>query len=118
MKGYKIKKGWNINIDARSIHLDPDVYNEPHKFNPLRFEVSQVQHNACKVNIFKFYISYIYMFIFLLNKINLSKGGSKSKQFLSIWDGRKNMSWTCYGQSHDVSISPPFYYHLQVRTVL
>ncbi|XP_010459635.1 PREDICTED: cytochrome P450 90A1-like [Camelina sativa] len=38
MEGYKIKKGWNINIDARSIHLDPDVYNKPHKFNPLRFE--------------------------------------------------------------------------------
>lgn len=45
------------------------------------------------------------------------KGGSKSKQFLSIWDGRKNMSWTCYGQSHDVSLSPPFYNHLQVRII-
>ncbi|EOA40276.1 hypothetical protein CARUB_v10009004mg [Capsella rubella] len=38
MEGYKIKKGWNINIDARSIHLDPNVYDKPHKFNPLRFE--------------------------------------------------------------------------------
>ncbi|KAG7597615.1 Cytochrome P450 [Arabidopsis suecica] len=38
MEGYKIKKGWNINIDARSIHFDPTIYNEPHKFNPLRFE--------------------------------------------------------------------------------
>lgn len=39
LKGYKINKGWNINIDARSIHLDPNVYCEPHKFNPSRFDV-------------------------------------------------------------------------------
>ena len=38
--GYKIKKGWNINIDARSIHLDPTVYNDPNKFIPSRFDVS------------------------------------------------------------------------------
>ncbi|CAN6902834.1 unnamed protein product [Brassica oleracea] len=37
-EGYKINKGWNINIDARSIHLDPNVYSEPHKFNPSRFD--------------------------------------------------------------------------------
>ncbi|XP_057469479.1 abscisic acid 8'-hydroxylase 4 [Actinidia eriantha] len=36
--GYKIKKGWNINIDARSIHLDPTVYNDPDKFIPSRFD--------------------------------------------------------------------------------
>ncbi|KAK8513963.1 hypothetical protein V6N13_005140 [Hibiscus sabdariffa] len=39
IEGYKIKKGWNVNIDARSIHLDPRVYNEPHKFNPWRWKV-------------------------------------------------------------------------------
>ncbi|KFK44099.1 hypothetical protein AALP_AA1G215700 [Arabis alpina] len=38
MEGYKIRKGWNINIDARSIHLDPNVYNNPLKFNPSRFD--------------------------------------------------------------------------------
>ncbi|KAJ4879522.1 hypothetical protein Rs2_36576 [Raphanus sativus] len=38
MEGYKINKGCNINIDARSIHLDPNVYSEPHKFNPSRFD--------------------------------------------------------------------------------
>lgn len=36
--GYKIKKGWNINIDARSVHLDPSVYNDPSKFIPSRFD--------------------------------------------------------------------------------
>ncbi|KAK8596720.1 hypothetical protein V6N12_065200 [Hibiscus sabdariffa] len=39
IEGYKIKKGWNVNIDARSIHLDPRVYSEPHKFNPWRWKV-------------------------------------------------------------------------------
>ncbi|XP_058220777.1 abscisic acid 8'-hydroxylase 4 isoform X1 [Rhododendron vialii] len=36
--GYKIKKGWNVNIDARSLHLDPTVYNDPDKFIPSRFD--------------------------------------------------------------------------------
>ncbi|XVE56085.1 hypothetical protein DITRI_Ditri03aG0208900 [Diplodiscus trichospermus] len=38
IEGYKIKKGWNVNIDARSIHLDPMVYSEPNNFNPSRFD--------------------------------------------------------------------------------
>ncbi|PPR82953.1 hypothetical protein GOBAR_AA37759 [Gossypium barbadense] len=38
IEGYKIKKGWNVNIDARSIHLDPILYNEPNNFNPSRFD--------------------------------------------------------------------------------
>ncbi|XP_019416683.1 PREDICTED: abscisic acid 8'-hydroxylase 4 isoform X2 [Lupinus angustifolius] len=37
IEGFKIKKGWNINIDARSIHLDPIVHNDPDVFNPSRF---------------------------------------------------------------------------------
>uniref|UniRef100_A0A6N2KMN9 Uncharacterized protein n=1 Tax=Salix viminalis TaxID=40686 RepID=A0A6N2KMN9_SALVM len=37
VEGFKIKKGWNINLDAKSIHLDPNQYNEPNKFNPSRF---------------------------------------------------------------------------------
>uniref|UniRef100_A0A7N2KSG8 Uncharacterized protein n=1 Tax=Quercus lobata TaxID=97700 RepID=A0A7N2KSG8_QUELO len=38
IEGFKIKRGWNINIDARSIHLDPMVYNDPNKFSPQRFD--------------------------------------------------------------------------------
>ncbi|KAE8713391.1 Jasmonic acid carboxyl methyltransferase [Hibiscus syriacus] len=38
IEGYKIKKGWNVNIDSRAIHLDPTVYDEPLKFNPSRFD--------------------------------------------------------------------------------
>ncbi|KAJ6405800.1 hypothetical protein OIU84_013714 [Salix udensis] len=37
IEGFKIKKGWNVNVDAKSIHLDPNQYNEPNKFNPSRF---------------------------------------------------------------------------------
>lgn len=36
--GYKIKKGWNINVDAKSIHLDPTLHTDPHKFIPSRFD--------------------------------------------------------------------------------
>ncbi|GLT41087.1 hypothetical protein SLA2020_151770 [Shorea laevis] len=38
IEGYNIKKGWNVNIDARSIQLDPMVHNDPYKFNPRRFD--------------------------------------------------------------------------------
>ncbi|KAL5073955.1 hypothetical protein RYX36_012939 [Vicia faba] len=37
IEGFEIKKGWNINIDARSIHHDPSVHNDPNVFNPARF---------------------------------------------------------------------------------
>lgn len=35
-----MKKGWNINIDARSIHHDPTIHSDPDVFNPSRFPVS------------------------------------------------------------------------------
>ncbi|RDX73588.1 Abscisic acid 8'-hydroxylase 3, partial [Mucuna pruriens] len=37
IEGFNIKKGWNINVDARSIHHDPTVHNDPNVFNPSRF---------------------------------------------------------------------------------
>ncbi|CAK7346333.1 unnamed protein product [Dovyalis caffra] len=37
IEGFKMKKGWNINVDARSIHLDHNLYNDPNKFDPSRF---------------------------------------------------------------------------------
>ncbi|XP_039124276.1 abscisic acid 8'-hydroxylase 2 [Dioscorea cayenensis subsp. rotundata] len=36
--GFQIKKGWILNVDARAIHYDPKVYEDPTKFNPSRFE--------------------------------------------------------------------------------
>ncbi|KAK1298676.1 Cytochrome P450 90D2 [Acorus calamus] len=37
IEGYRIMKGWIVNVDARSIHWDPTVHDEPTKFHPLRF---------------------------------------------------------------------------------
>ncbi|KAK7262887.1 hypothetical protein RJT34_30468 [Clitoria ternatea] len=39
--GYAIKKGWHVNIDATYIHHDPDLYKDPLKFNPQRFDEMQ-----------------------------------------------------------------------------
>ncbi|KAA8546552.1 hypothetical protein F0562_002709 [Nyssa sinensis] len=36
--GYKIKKGWSINLDVVSIHHDPEVFPDPQKFDPSRFD--------------------------------------------------------------------------------
>eukprot|EP00257_Ricinus_communis_P000670 XP_002510423.2 abscisic acid 8'-hydroxylase 2 [Ricinus communis] len=38
IEGFKIMKGWNVNIDARSIHRDPILYEESNNFHPPRFE--------------------------------------------------------------------------------
>lgn len=38
-EGFKMMKGWNVNVDAKSVHLDPTVYSDPNKFNPSRFDV-------------------------------------------------------------------------------
>nr|AYV88898.1 cytochrome P450 oxidase CYP722A1 [Polygala tenuifolia] len=38
IEGFKIQRGWNVNVDARSIHFDPDIYSNPNVFNPFRFD--------------------------------------------------------------------------------
>ncbi|KAG8632392.1 abscisic acid 8'-hydroxylase 2 isoform X2 [Manihot esculenta] len=38
IEGFKIMKGWNINVDAKSIHCDPILYEKPNTFNPSRFD--------------------------------------------------------------------------------
>lgn len=38
--GYEIKKGWHVNIDAACIHYDSDLFMDPLKFNPQRFDVT------------------------------------------------------------------------------
>ncbi|KAM3304645.1 abscisic acid 8'-hydroxylase 4 [Capsicum chacoense] len=38
IEGFTIKKGWIINVDAKSIHFDPMISHDPHKFIPSRFD--------------------------------------------------------------------------------
>ncbi|KAI3819161.1 hypothetical protein L1987_12986 [Smallanthus sonchifolius] len=38
INGYRIKKGWSVNLDVVSIHHDPQVFADPHKFDPSRFD--------------------------------------------------------------------------------
>ncbi|KAK9164204.1 hypothetical protein Syun_005106 [Stephania yunnanensis] len=37
LEDFKIRKGWIINIDAKAMHLDPSVYQDPTRFHPPRF---------------------------------------------------------------------------------
>ncbi|XP_057420710.1 3beta,22alpha-dihydroxysteroid 3-dehydrogenase-like isoform X1 [Lotus japonicus] len=41
IEGREIKKGWHVNIDATCVHFDPDLYKDPLKFNPQRFDETQ-----------------------------------------------------------------------------
>ncbi|KAE8657089.1 protein WEAK CHLOROPLAST MOVEMENT UNDER BLUE LIGHT 1-like [Hibiscus syriacus] len=39
-KGYLIPKGWKVLPLFRNIHHNPDIFSDPRKFDPSRFEVS------------------------------------------------------------------------------
>lgn len=39
-KGYLIPKGWKVLPLFRNIHHNPDFFNDPHTFDPSRFEVA------------------------------------------------------------------------------
>ncbi|OIT34445.1 PREDICTED: abscisic acid 8'-hydroxylase 2 [Nicotiana attenuata] len=38
IEGFTIKKGWNVNVDAKSIHFDAMIFHDPNKFIPSRFD--------------------------------------------------------------------------------
>lgn len=38
--GYKLPKDWKVIVWIRSIHIDPDYYDDPLTFNPERWTVS------------------------------------------------------------------------------
>ncbi|KAJ7279837.1 hypothetical protein O6H91_Y375700 [Diphasiastrum complanatum] len=37
-EGYTIPRGWNIIVDRASTDINPEIFKEPHKFNPSRFK--------------------------------------------------------------------------------
>uniref|UniRef100_A0ACD5TKV8 Uncharacterized protein n=1 Tax=Avena sativa TaxID=4498 RepID=A0ACD5TKV8_AVESA len=39
VNGYLIPKGWKVQLWYRSVHMDPEVYPDPKKFDPSRWEV-------------------------------------------------------------------------------
>ncbi|KAK9164197.1 hypothetical protein Syun_005099 [Stephania yunnanensis] len=41
LEGFKSRKGWVINIDAKAMHLDPSVYQDPTRFHPPRFHMGK-----------------------------------------------------------------------------
>ncbi|XP_052197525.1 abscisic acid 8'-hydroxylase 3-like [Diospyros lotus] len=41
IEGFRIKKGWHVNVDATCIHYDPELYKDPMQFNPSRFDEMQ-----------------------------------------------------------------------------
>ncbi|KAG6471622.1 hypothetical protein ZIOFF_069066 [Zingiber officinale] len=41
-KGYKIPRGWKILPVFATVHLDSSVYDDPHQFNPWRWEKNNV----------------------------------------------------------------------------
>lgn len=54
LSGYIIPKGWRILVWFREVHFDPEVYPEPKKFDPSRWDVSIHKHffNSCKLYIY------------------------------------------------------------------
>lgn len=38
VNGYLVPKGWKVQLWYRSVHMDPQVYPDPKKFNPSRWE--------------------------------------------------------------------------------
>lgn len=46
--GYTIPKGWKVLVWFRSVHLDPETYENPREFNPSRWDVSRAPFSFFK----------------------------------------------------------------------
>ncbi|KAG8047482.1 hypothetical protein GUJ93_ZPchr0008g11611 [Zizania palustris] len=46
-KGFLIPKGWKVMPLFRSIHHNPEYFQDPHKFDPSRFKVTQLLDMDC-----------------------------------------------------------------------
>lgn len=56
MTGYLVPKGWKVQLWYRSVHMDPQVYPDPKKFNPSRWEVRRMG---------LFFIKWIFISVFM-----------------------------------------------------
>lgn len=45
-EGYKIPSGWKILPVFAAVHLDASQYDDPHKFDPWRWQVGQRNTNS------------------------------------------------------------------------
>jgi (+)-abscisic acid 8'-hydroxylase len=61
--GYLIPKGWKVLPLFRNIHHSPEIFPEPEKFDPSRFEVN-----------FSLLFSFFLFSFFLVKKVFLSQG--------------------------------------------
>jgi len=41
-KGYDIPCGWKVLPVVSAVHLDPALFDQPHQFNPWRWQVSSI----------------------------------------------------------------------------
>jgi cytochrome P450 len=55
--GFHIKKDWILNIDARSLHYDPDVFDNPTVFDPSRFDVRTNFFTCLVASTFFYYLN-------------------------------------------------------------
>lgn len=39
--GYDIPKDSNLHVNIHAVHMDPKIWPEPEKFDPLRFELDE-----------------------------------------------------------------------------
>jgi len=49
--GFQINKGWIVNVDARSLHYDPTIYDNPTTFDPWRFNVRKPKKKAARASL-------------------------------------------------------------------
>ena len=51
--GYIIPKGWKVLTWFRDVHLDPEIYPDPKKFDPSRWEVCRDLQSCCSLDNYK-----------------------------------------------------------------